>query len=200
MRAAPRVHPEHLGAPHRSGRGWTFGLDLRIYRAAAAAAIASTDPWTASVAGLTFAGPPPTLLPYLPAALPSEGVAIIVYGSLTLLCAVVALRTVRLHVWWLLFPPISDSLIVLNSDVAVIALLVALPRLEAVSIVLKVYAALPLAIGRRWRPLAVGLGLCLLSAALPAVATIAYAAQVWLLGLAAPYRAGAAKTAPSSSS
>ncbi len=264
----------------------TFGIDLRIYRAAAEAAIAGRDPWAASVGGLTFAGPPPALLPYLPAALLPEGVAIIVYGSLTLLGAVVALRTVRLPVWWLLFPPISDSLIVLNPDVVVIALLLAVPRLAAVSVVLKVYAAVPLAIGRRWRPLAIGLGLCLLSAPwwgdflaaresisvslqsqsfgglsawgswlivptvlalialwrrgaewlaipaiwpytqlhynvlalpiaarspivafllsfavwpLPAVATIAYAAHVRLLRLAAPYRAGAVKTAPSSS-
>jgi hypothetical protein len=265
----------------------TFGVDLRIYRAAAEAAIAGRDPWSASVGGLTFAGPPPALLPYLPAALLPEGVAIVLYGALTLLGAVAALRAARVPVWWLLFPPISDSLIVLSSDVVVIALLLAVPRLAAVSVVLKVYAAIPLAIGARWRPLAIGLGLCLLSAPwwsaflaaresvsvslqtqsfgglsawgswlivpavlalialwrrgaewlaipavwpytqlhynvlalpiaakspivaflmsfavwpLPAVAAIVYALQLFLLRLAAPYRVGAVKTAPSSSS
>lgn len=141
----------------------TFAVDLRIYRAAADAAITGGDPWAASVGGLTFAGPPPSLLPYVPAALLPEGVAIVLYGALGVLAALIALRAVHLPPWWLLFPPISDCLIVLSSDVLVVALLLAVPRLAALSVVLKVYAAVPLALAARWRPLAIGLGLCLLS-------------------------------------
>jgi hypothetical protein len=62
-----------------------------------------------------------------------------------------------------LFPPISDSLIVLNPDVVVVGLLVALPRLAPAAVVLKVYAAVPLALTQRWRPLLIGLLLSLLS-------------------------------------
>lgn len=141
----------------------SFAIDLRIYRAAAETALQGGDPWSAGLAGLAFAGPPPTLLPYLPAAVLPEGVAIALYGTVTLVAALLALRAIRLPLWWLLFPPVSDSLIVLNPDVVIVALLVALPRLASLSVVLKVYAAVPLALTGRWRALGGGLLLCLLS-------------------------------------
>lgn len=141
----------------------TFAIDLRIYRAAADAALHGIDPWSVGVLGLTFAGPPPTLLPYLPAAFLPEAVAVALYGAVTLGAALLALRTLGLPVWWLAFPPISDSLIVLNPDVIVIALLVALPRLAWLSVVLKIYAVVPLALTGRWRSLLVGLLVCLAS-------------------------------------
>jgi hypothetical protein len=90
-------------------------------------------------------------------------VAIALYGAITLAVAVLALRALHLPLWWLLFPPISDSIIVLNPDVVVIGLLVALPRLAGASVLLKVYAAVPLVLTQRWRPLVIGLLLCLLS-------------------------------------
>ena len=152
---------ERLIGAYRLG---TFGIDLRIYRAAADAALHGGDPWAAGAAGLTFAGPPPTLLAYLPSALVPEPLAVAVYGATTLAAALLVLRALHLPLWWLLFPPVSDSLIVLNPDVIVIALLVALPRVAALSVVLKVYAAVPLVLTQRWRPLVVGLLLCLLSA------------------------------------
>jgi hypothetical protein len=142
----------------------SFAVDLRIYRLAADAGIHGGDPWAASVIGFTFAGPPPSLLPYVPAAIVPEGVAIAIYGALSVGAAVLALRTLGLPLWWLLFPPISESLIVLNPDVIVIALLLAVPRLAPLAVLCKVYAAIPLAIAGRWIALAVGLGLCLLSA------------------------------------
>jgi len=142
----------------------TFGIDLRVYRAAAEVALQGGDPWSASVGGIPFAAPPPTVLAYLPAALLPESVAIVLYGGVMLAAAVIALRAVRVPLWWLLFPPISDSLIVLNPDVVVIALLVALPRFASLAVVLKVYAAVPLALAGRWRALGGGLLLCLLSA------------------------------------
>jgi hypothetical protein len=151
---------------YRALNAWrldTFGLDLRIYRLAADAWIHGADPWASSVLGLTFAGPPPSLLPYLPAALLPEAVAITLYSLLSVGAALLALRALHLPLWWLLFPPISESLIVLNPDVLVIALLVAVPRLAGLAVVFKIYAAIPLALTRRWVALAVGLGLCLLS-------------------------------------
>jgi hypothetical protein len=144
----------------------TFAIDLRVYRAAAEAALAGGDPWAVRVDGIPFAAPPPTVLAYLPAALLPEGVATVLYGAVMLAAAVIAIRAVRLPLWWLLFPPISESLIVLNPDVLVVALLVAFPRFASLSVVLKVYAAVPLALSGRWRALAGGLLLCLLSAPL----------------------------------
>ena len=141
----------------------TFAIDLRIYRAAADAALTGHDPWAVAVRGLTFAGPPPTLLAYMPAAVLPEGLAIGLYAAVTVVAAVAVLRALQLPLWWLLFPPVSESLIVLNPDILVIALLVAAPRFAALSIPLKVYAAVPLALSLRWRPLIVGCALCLLS-------------------------------------
>jgi hypothetical protein len=141
----------------------TIALDLRIYRAAAQAALAGGDPWAVGAAGFTFAGPPPTLLAYVPAALVPEGVALAAYGALGVAAAIFAVRAVRLPVWWLLFPPIAESVFVCNPDVIVIALLLAAPRFAGLSVVLKIYAAVPLAIAGRWRPLIVGLAICLLS-------------------------------------
>ena len=170
------VTAERLLGAYRLG---TFAIDLRIYRAAADAALHGLDPWTAGVAGLTFAAPPPTLIPYLPSAVMPEPVAIAVYGAITVAAAVLALRALRLPLWWLLFPPISDSIIVLNPDVVVVALIVALPRFAAAAVILKIYAAVPLALTQRWLPLVLGLLLCLLSvpwwsdfrAALPSIET-----------------------------
>ncbi len=142
----------------------TIGIDLRIYRAAAEAALAGHDPWAASVDGLTFAAPPPTLLPYLPAAVLPEAIAMAFYAVLSVVAAIAVLRVLQLPLWWLLFPPISESLIVLNPDILVIGLLVATPRFAALAIPIKIYATVPLLLTMRWRPLLVGAGLCLLSA------------------------------------
>ena len=148
-----------VGAAQRG----TFEIDLRIYRAAAERALSGGDPWSVGVNGLSFAAPPPSLLPYLPAALLPEPVALVLYGVLAALAALAVLRALHLPLWWLLFPPLSDSLIVLSADVMVIALLVALPRASSLAVVLKVYGAVPLLLAARWRALALGLGLCLLS-------------------------------------
>jgi hypothetical protein len=133
-----------------------LALDLRIYRAAAAAAIEGGDPWRAGAEGLTFAAPPPALLPYIPAALLPEWLAILAYAALSVVAGVVALRAVRLPLWWLLFPPLAECLVVLNADVFVIALLLSGGRWAFASIVFKVYAAVPLFLQRRWWALVVG--------------------------------------------
>ena len=123
----------------------TFAIDLRIYRAAAEAALRGGNPWTAAVDGLGFAAPPPTCCRTFPAALLPELLAVAIYGALTFGAALVAIRVLRLPLWWLLFPPIVDSLIVLNPDVIVIALLLAGGRWAGTSLPFKVYAAMPLA-------------------------------------------------------
>jgi hypothetical protein len=141
----------------------TLAIDLRIYRAAADAAIHGGDPWRAGVEGLTFAGAPPALIPYVPAALIPEQLAIAVYLVLSIAAAVVALRAVRLPLWWLLFPPLAETIVVLNSDVFVIALLVAGGRWAFASVVFKAYAAITLVLQRRWLAAALGVLVCAVS-------------------------------------
>jgi hypothetical protein len=144
----------------------TFALDLRIYRAAAQALFAGENPWNAGVLGITFAAPPPTLIAYIPAGLLPEPLAIALYGAISLVAAAATLRALSLPFWWLLFPPLSEGLMQLNPDVVVIALLVRPSPLAGLAMVMKIYAALPLLLGERWRALFVGVGLCLLSAPL----------------------------------
>jgi hypothetical protein len=142
----------------------TFALDLRIYRAAAQALLAGENPWNAGVLGITFAAPPPTLLAYIPAGVLPEPVAIALYGGISVVAAVATLRVLSLPLWWILFPPLSDCLLHVNPDVFVIALLVRSSSfVPGVAIVLKIYAVIPLLLAGRWRPLAAGLGLCLVS-------------------------------------
>jgi len=113
----------------------TLAIDLRIYRAAADAVIHGADPWQAGADGLTFAGAPPALIPYIPAALLPEGVAIALYLLLSIGAAILVLRRLGLPLWWLLFPPLAETIVVLNSDVFVIALLVAGGRWAFASVI-----------------------------------------------------------------
>lgn len=72
------------------------------------------------------------------------------------MAAVAALRAVRLPLWWLLFPPLAESLVVLNADVLVIALILSGGRWAFASIVFKIYASVPLLLQRRWAAVLVG--------------------------------------------
>ena len=137
--------------------GW-FGLDTRIYRGAALAMLDGRDPWLATVDRVRFAGPPPTLLGYVPAALVPENVAVIAYCVTSVAAAIILVRALRLPWWWLLFPPLSDSIIVGNPDAIAAMLVVCGGRFAGLGVVLKVYTAVPLLIQRRWAALAVAAG------------------------------------------
>lgn len=141
-------------------------IDFRIYRHAALAALEGANPWSVSLSGLQFAGPPPTLLPYLPFALIPETLGIAIVIGASLLVALATVRRLGLPAWWLLFPPVSESLIVLNPDVLVLGLLVLGNRLAALAPMFKAYAAFPLLILGRWRPILYFSCLSLLSAPL----------------------------------
>ena len=126
------------------------GIDLGIYRAAAHAVLAGQNPWPANGHDAPFAATPPTIVAYLPAALMPDSVAAMAYALLSVAAAVFVIRRLRLPMWWLLFPPIFESILVLNPDILVIALLVAGPRIAALAVPLKVYAVIPLLLERRW--------------------------------------------------
>jgi hypothetical protein len=141
-----------------------LAVDLRIYRAAAGEALRGGNPWAVFVDGYHFAAPPPSLIPYFPAALLPEDVATVAYALVFSIASILAVRALRLPIWWVLFPPLFESILDLNADVLVLALLLGGQRVGGAAVLAKVYAVIPLLLQGRWRGLAVGMGLVLLSA------------------------------------
>jgi hypothetical protein len=139
------------------------GVDFFIYRDAAVVALNGGDPWASSSLGYRFAAPPPTLLPYLILAVLPEALAALVSVLVLGSAAIAVVRKLKLSVWWLLFPPLVDSLLAQNPDVLVIALLVAGGAAAGLAPVFKLYAALPLLLQQRWRSLMIAGLISLLS-------------------------------------
>jgi hypothetical protein len=110
--------------------------------------------------GAHFAGPPTTLIPFIPFAyVPEEVVATIwIAGSLVL--AVLILRRLGMPPWWLAFPPLFFAIVTGSVEVLMVALLVTGGGVSGLAAVLKPYAALPLLAERRWRALTVALVVC----------------------------------------
>ena len=132
-----------------------IGVDLAIYRHAAEVALAGGNPWVTHPALLPFAGPPPTLLLYVPVTLMPLPLATIVMMSAGVLGAAWAIRRLGLPLWWLLFPPLFDALIVGNPDALVLPLLLVRGPLAGLAAVLKIYALVPLLLQRRWTAIVV---------------------------------------------
>ena len=133
-----------------------LGIDVEIYRHAAEVALAGGNPWTTELGRVPFVAPPPTLLPYLPLALIPLPAATVIFMTACVAGAVWAIRRLGLPIWWILFPPLFDALIVGNPDALVLPLLVARGPIAGLAVVFKVYAAVPLLFQRRWAPLIVG--------------------------------------------
>lgn len=140
-----------------------FGIDFRIYRHAAEVALSGGDPWASNVGGIRFAAPPPTLLPYLPFTFLSPDVGLALMLLVSAVAAIVTLRRLGLPTWWLLFPPLAESLIVLNPDVLVIAALVIGGSTAPIAPLFKIYGFVPLIGGRQWTSVALALVLVGLS-------------------------------------
>lgn len=149
------ISAQRLLALYRTGE---IGFDARLYREAAAAWLAGANPYDVSLDGIFFAAPPPSLLVAsvlvpLPAWL--AGACVTVAG---LVGTAWVLRRLGLPLWWLLFPPLVDGL--WNGALDVLLLpLIFLPTAvaPAAGVLAKAYAAVPLAVLGRWRPLAVAL-------------------------------------------
>ena len=130
--------------------GFLF-MDVAVYRDAAIAAVNGGNPWTVGPLGdVTFAGPPPTLLFALPLAFMPLEAAIIATTAVLAVAAVWSVRRLHLPLWWLLFPPIFECLLVGNLDVLVLAFLLVDGPLAGLAAVAKVYGAVPLLLQRRW--------------------------------------------------
>ena len=153
------------------------GIDARIYYRGVVAWLQGSNPWDAAVTvGGTpyhYAGSPVTTVILAPAALVSEDAFTLIWLALTWAAAIWILRTLRLPLWWLLFPPISEALFSANPQIVVLALILAQRSwLAAIGTALKVYAFIPLAGEGRWRTIAVAVALN--------AATILVAPNLWL--------------------
>jgi len=143
---------------------WAFGWDGLIYTHAARALLAGQNPW--ALAGMDqFAGPPPSLIPFLPFTwLPDPMVAA---GSMAVagLSAVYVVRRLGLPAWWLLFPPISVGILAGSTALPVTALLVFGGAVAGgAAIAARVYAAVPVALLGRWRGFVVAAAIVVISA------------------------------------
>jgi hypothetical protein len=140
-----------------------LSVDVAVYREAAQRVLSGGDPWAAQAGSLAFAGPPPSLLPYLPTALLPLPVAVVVVTGVLLGAAAWTVRRLELPLWWILFPPVFESVVVGNPDVLVLALLLVRGPGAGLAAVVKIYALVPLVLQRRWRAIAVGLAVASLT-------------------------------------
>jgi hypothetical protein len=137
-----------------------LGIDGRIYYRAAQAWLGGHDPWVAGVPvngfRFDFAGPPPTVLAFAPLAVLPEDVFTALWLTITVAAAVYTIRRVRRPMWWLLFPPLVQGVLVGNPQVLCLAVLLAgSDWLRSLAIPLKAYAALPMLAELRWRALGI---------------------------------------------
>ena len=132
------------------------GWDAIAYTAAARALVSGGDPWHVAALGITYAGPPPGLLPYLPFVWLSD---VLVAASWVLIAAGSAVYTVRrlgLPWWWLLFPPITLGVAAGSTVMPMVALLVRGGVVsQGLAVLVRLQAAVPLVILGRWRPLVI---------------------------------------------
>jgi hypothetical protein len=128
-------------------------FDARLYDAAARAWLSGADPWQVQLAGNYFAAPPPTLLPLVPFALLPVEVGYLALTAVVAIGAVATIRMLGLPWWWLLFPPLVQSVISGNVQSLLVPLI--LGGAGPIAALLKVYAGVPLVILGRWRSLLV---------------------------------------------
>jgi hypothetical protein len=138
----------------------SLGFDIRLYRMAADAWLAGSDPWLPSLdfdavqTGLHYAGPPPTLIPFLVLAWIPIDILVLLVVLASATAAVWTLRRLGLPGWWMLFPPIVEGIWVGNLNIFVIALLVSGGAITgSVAAIFKLYAVVPLLLLGRWRPI-----------------------------------------------
>jgi hypothetical protein len=143
---------------------WSFGWDATIYTNAARALLSSGDPWGLVDPAGKFAGPPPSLLPYLPFTWLPDPVVAVGWMAVAALCAIYILRRLHLPAWWLLFPPLTVAILTGGTALPVTALLVRGGALaEGAAIAFRAYAAVPLAVLGRWRAFVVALAILIVT-------------------------------------
>ena len=137
-------------------------FDVRLYRLAAESWLAGQDPWAPTLGfdawhpAISYAGPPPTLLPFIVLAWIPVDVLVLGFVLISGAVAMWTLRRLGLPMWWMLFPPLVEGIWVGNLNIFVIALLVAGGSIAGgLAAILKVYAVVPLVLLGRWKPLVI---------------------------------------------
>jgi hypothetical protein len=154
----------------------TLGLDARIYYHGSAAWLAGQDPWSAGAylgeRLFSYAGLPPTTILLAPLTVLPEELFVWLWLVLSVVAAIVVVRTLRLPLAWMTYPPLLYGVLAANPHVVVLALVLAGGTGGgALAAILKVVAVPPLVGERRWR--AIGL------ATVAIMATILFAPGLW---------------------
>lgn len=98
--------------------------DASLYFAATQAWVAGGDPWSVTLDGIAFAGPPPTLLLNVPLLPFGPGVAPGFWFVADVLGWLVVMWRLGLGPWWILFPPFLEGVFPGNPDPALAGLAV----------------------------------------------------------------------------
>ena len=131
-----------------------FGWDAVVYAHAARALLEGGNPWTSGVPDITYAAPPPSLLPFLPFAYMPDLAVQAIWVGLSIVSAVYIFWRLKLAWWWFLFPPLLLAIAAGSSALPVVALMVrGGAAAEAAAVVGRIYSAVPLVVLGRVRPL-----------------------------------------------
>ena len=131
-----------------------FGWDAVVYAHAARALLDGGNPWMSGVPDITYAAPPPSLLPFLPFAYMPDLAVQAIWVSLSIVSAVYILWRLKLSWWWFLFPPLLLAVVAGSSALPLVALMVRGGAVaEAGAVVGRIYSAVPLVVLGRVRPL-----------------------------------------------
>jgi hypothetical protein len=131
-----------------------FGWDAVIYARAARALLEGADPWAAGIPGTLYAGPPPSLIPFIPFAYLPQAVVQATWVSLAALSGIYVIRRLGLAWWWFLFPPVLLAIAAGSSALPLVALMVRGGAIaNAGAVVGRIYSAVPLVLLGKMRPL-----------------------------------------------
>lgn len=139
----------------------TIWPDAHIYYRATEAWIAGGNPWTASFNGISYAAPPPALLLNLPLLPFGENAAVAVWAGGGFAAVLLLLRRFRLPVWWVFFYPIAEGWTGSSPDLVLAALVYV--GGGCLAALVKPYSVPALLSERRWRAVAVGAALAIVT-------------------------------------
>lgn len=99
-----------------------IGNDGLVYRAGGEAILIGSDPWSASVHGYTFAGPPLTAYLFSPLALVPEVLFRVAWLVVCATSAAVIVRRLELPAYWLVYPPLVFGVVLGSPSIPGMAL------------------------------------------------------------------------------
>jgi hypothetical protein len=142
-----------------------FGWDAVVYAHAARALIEGGNPWASGVPYITYAAPPPSMLPFLPFAYLPDIAVQAIWVALAVLSAVYVIRRLRLPFWWFMFPPLLLAIAAGSSALPLVALMVrGGAAFDAAAAVGRIYSALPLLLLGRVQALLLAAGVLIVTA------------------------------------